>query len=214
MPNWCSNYLDIQGNKKAIKAFKERATSKDGKKDISFTNFIPLPEKEDKNWYDWCHTNWGTKWDACNSTLDNEDYNSLGYNFDTAWGPPIPFIITVSGMYPSLEFHMEFEEGGCSIYGKVLYKDKKCLMDKDYTYEEYLEKNMDYVAYKEEVLKMTSPQALTAFKEDEYQIEMWSPIEQVLLSRVADKDLPLFINKEWNDSNAEEMFHKRLKGGS
>ena len=36
-------------------------------------------------WYDWCCDNWGTKWDACEATLNESEKGSLTYEFETAW---------------------------------------------------------------------------------------------------------------------------------
>lgn len=51
-----------------------------------------------KNWYDWCVANWGTKWDI--DTKAGESYVSgdIFYaNFDTAWSPPIEFLMHLDG---------------------------------------------------------------------------------------------------------------------
>ena len=52
-----------------------------------------------KNWYDFCVSEWGTKWDM--TTIDSPDVyelegNALTIYFDTAWSPP-------EGIYHALE---------------------------------------------------------------------------------------------------------------
>ena len=48
-----------------------------------------------KNWYDWCVSNWGTKWDI--SGRDNgeaavtDDGCCVEFSFDSAWSPPLEF---------------------------------------------------------------------------------------------------------------------------
>jgi hypothetical protein len=73
------------------------------------------------NWYDWCVSNWGTKWDVSTDGLeftDNGDGTSeiTGW-FDSAWSPPIDaysaFCDDMDGVY--LEAY--YEEGGMCFVG-------------------------------------------------------------------------------------------------
>lgn len=56
-------------------------------------------------WYEWCIKNWGTKWNACDSWVEDDIIH-----FDTAWSPPIPVLIALSKKYPNNEFYLEFED--------------------------------------------------------------------------------------------------------
>lgn len=47
-------------------------------------------------WYDWCCTNWGTKWNAYSNKQEDEDTIS----FETAWSNPEPVMLKLSEMYP------------------------------------------------------------------------------------------------------------------
>ena len=93
--------------------------------DVSDPNWWNDTEKlrlEDKSWYSWNITNWGTKWDVAIS--DNKEYSDtymegptengenlvVYYNFNTAWSPPFPAISKLSAQYPSLLFTMSYEE--------------------------------------------------------------------------------------------------------
>lgn len=63
---------------------------------IDFRKILPIPddiymgplgEKErrmygDRNWYDWCWKNWGTKWNAFEGSVD---YDTKEIIFSTAW---------------------------------------------------------------------------------------------------------------------------------
>lgn len=45
------------------------------------------------SWYDWACDNWGTKWNACNITLNYEpNAEEVEYWIDTAWSCPEPII--------------------------------------------------------------------------------------------------------------------------
>jgi len=221
MPNWCYNNLEINGDEKSIRALRERAVEKDEKGNInifSFEKFVPTPPEKlkDGDWYDWRCANWGTKWNTDEPSFGSDEnrYDYLAYNFDTAWSPPVEFIEKLSGMYPSLTFKMTFEEGGCEIYGEVTYENGECTDQKEYTWEQWLEQNEDYMAFKEEVMEMTSEQAIKALEEHSNDIEHWSPIEKLILSKIEDKDLPLLINHDWFDCNDEYIERmKKPKGG-
>ena len=55
--------------------------------------FIPVPEVIGEGWYDFCVSNWGTKWDfggAGNRGLDATRVgNQVSCTFDSAWAPPV-----------------------------------------------------------------------------------------------------------------------------
>ena len=64
----------------------------------------PMPFQED-NWYEWCNTNWNTKWDICDPRVTDQSWDKetpywllqdktdeLEFTFTcwTAWAPPTP----------------------------------------------------------------------------------------------------------------------------
>ena len=53
------------------------------------------------NWYDWNNCNWGTKWDARESTYNQEDKI---LEFQTAWSCPSEVIQKMAEMFPDLTF--------------------------------------------------------------------------------------------------------------
>jgi hypothetical protein len=113
MPNWCSNKFVISH---ADPAMLQRGY--DALLQEKFlSEFLPIPEDlhivagsvadpveqialeaaeqrnrklyGHKNWYDWCVTNWGTKWDFGDKyALLSENRSYLAAAFDTAWAPP------------------------------------------------------------------------------------------------------------------------------
>ena len=99
MPNWTENNVLFVGKKKQLKTLKNMLKSKDN--DFDFNNIVPMPknifrgllgrEEEEKygknNWYHWSIDNWGTKWNAVDTTVE-ENGSTLSYNFMTAWDCP------------------------------------------------------------------------------------------------------------------------------
>ena len=63
-------------------------------------------------WYDWNVRNWGTKWDACNPEITNDDPTSgaIGYRFDTAWSPAEGAFQKMVEQHPELSFKFYNEE--------------------------------------------------------------------------------------------------------
>lgn len=118
MPNYVYTSLEVSGSKEELAKFKEKASKpykSDGiteAGDLLFWNFVRPESIEwwDKNWYEWNIENWGTKWDACESTLCYEDEYSLSYSFSTAWDLPRPVFEAMAKQHPKLSFHAYCQE--------------------------------------------------------------------------------------------------------
>ena len=70
-----------------------------------------------RDWYDWCCSHWGTKWGDCDTSLNGHSDTHLDFSFDTAWSPPIDALNHISTMFPTLEFHIQYEELGNGLIG-------------------------------------------------------------------------------------------------
>lgn len=82
------------------------------------------------NWYDWCHANWGTKWDCSTEEMgfdtDNESYIII--NFNSAWSPPINWLGRVIKMFPNLNFKLVFMETGNWFAGCAYSEDGELML--------------------------------------------------------------------------------------
>ncbi len=112
MPNWTSNNVLFVGKENQLKKLQTMLKSDDN--EFDFNNIIPIPNEltdtvsgsenakpqwqkdrsEDlkgrygaDNWYDWSINNWGTKWNAIDTEVEQRD-GTLIYRFDTAWDAP------------------------------------------------------------------------------------------------------------------------------
>lgn len=72
--------------------------------------------------YEWCIANWGTKWGICNPYLADDTDWELFYDFDSAWNAPLPVILKMSEMFPTLTFEIHFDEPGCQFQGTTQFK--------------------------------------------------------------------------------------------
>ncbi len=87
----------------------------DGIQSIDFNKIVPMPsnlyqgaigEREkaiygQNNWYDWCHKNWGTKWNSYGYREDTPNPDAV-ISFNTANGIPHPVIQKLSELYPDI----------------------------------------------------------------------------------------------------------------
>ena len=140
MPNWVFNHLSVDGSKEDIAKLKAQVgasitTKYEDKEEVekqpifSFMNILPPPaDKLDEyygthgfadgekkgdseyNWYNFNNREWGTKWDACEVELLEEDETSLHYKFDTAWSSPTPVIEKLAQQNPNLNITLEYRE--------------------------------------------------------------------------------------------------------
>jgi len=69
------------------------------------------------NWYDWSNKNWGTKWDTDCEDVAIDDFGTVEYNFDTAWGPPEPIYNALKELFPKLEISWFYREDGMQLAG-------------------------------------------------------------------------------------------------
>lgn len=92
MPNWTANSLKITANtpKQTAKITEliNRLNSGDETfLDGLFEYFVPSSKNDD--WYNENINNWGTKWDATDLVIeDDNEKNYIHLTFSTAWSPP------------------------------------------------------------------------------------------------------------------------------
>ena len=141
MPNLCSNYLTVAGDKDELDKFVQSIkTVKDGEETVEILkNLYPCPaelyeakadfgttknthllEKYGANdWYEWCNKHWGTKWGDYHTFIQEQNETSVDISFTTAWGPAVSGLVKVSEQFPNLVFINSFEEGGMCFVGAV-----------------------------------------------------------------------------------------------
>lgn len=112
------NKLIVTGAAEDLKKFSEAVKGKviddqKGQPDVfSLQNILPMPAEfsEGDKWYDWCLENWGTKWDCCGASVEDDD-TSLRYYFQTAWSPfSYKLFEKMCSMYPALEFRLLYTD--------------------------------------------------------------------------------------------------------
>ena len=147
MPNYCNNVVEIRGPQKVVKALVDHR--------LDFMKIYPYPKDLDivagrsgaddspeqiqlvaaeesnlkkygyKNWYDWCVSEWGTKWNAGGSDNadmqidwdeDGDDSIAL-FQFDTAWAPALGVLQKLMDTHPELSIECRYHEPGVGFMG-------------------------------------------------------------------------------------------------
>lgn len=67
--------------------------------------------------YDWCFSNWGTKWNIGDEVEFEDHGDELYFNFLSAWSPPCEIILEMSNKFPILKFKMKYYEAGMGFKG-------------------------------------------------------------------------------------------------
>lgn len=152
MPNHCHNRLWVFGPKDQMNEFMTRleANKKENGEYQILETFYPCPAdltsttasfgtakdeehqaQMDENirkygardWYQWCINNWGTKWGDYETYLNTEDVGQPYFSFTSAWSPPVDGFVTISDLFPELEFVHYYSEEGMGFYGLAVYKN-------------------------------------------------------------------------------------------
>ena len=71
----------------------------------------------DDRWYDWRVNHWGTKWDAYDVVVTDDDPESVEIEFNTAWSPPEAICSAIREQYPDVSISWFYDEPGCEIAG-------------------------------------------------------------------------------------------------
>ena len=104
MPNWVRNRMFVHGKASQVKECLREIS--DNEEHISLNRIVPKPKDIGEDWYDWCVTNWGTKWEITESFEDEEGWIC----FDTAWSTPATAILSLSEQWPDLSFEVEYAD--------------------------------------------------------------------------------------------------------
>ena len=134
MPNWCNNSVTINAPKPVIDEIKAILASEDA----GLLNWMrPIPEDQRENWYDWCVSNWGTKWDIHEAFVgDDTEEDSIQFSFDSAWAPPVDAFRHWAEQDGRVTYRLTYMEPGMGFVGWDSY-------DGEYFDEDYVEQSQD-----------------------------------------------------------------------
>jgi len=79
--------------------------------------FFQSTGNPDDRWYDWRVNHWGTKWDAYDVEVTDDDPDCTEITFNTAWSPPEPICYAIRDKYPDISVSWFYDEPGCELAG-------------------------------------------------------------------------------------------------
>ncbi len=161
MPNWCHNTLIAEADDhRLLEQLARDVRPSDAEQvPLCFSSLVPepgSPDDPDYNWYLWRLENWGTKWEPSFSgpfiafgpeTADPESSYQGGFErvgcflwkFDTAYSPPMPWVKTVSGLYPEITFTVRFGELGVDCAGETVFRAGEIVSSEELPVEDVLQ---------------------------------------------------------------------------
>ncbi len=161
MPNWCHNTLIIEADDhRLIEEFVEAVRDdEDPAQKLSFAKLVPEPGSPDDSgydWYSWRIENWGTKWDANfgapfmalgteNSSPAEtfqggfENVGRFTWKFETAWSPPVPWVVAASDKHPNIKFTLRYGEPGNDFAGQVVCRGGRIVSDEELPIDQVLD---------------------------------------------------------------------------
>jgi Ferredoxin-like domain in Api92-like protein len=133
MPNYVYQKLKFTyhgENKNRVNEIKQTLLNNEGY--IDFNLLLPQPKNiQDPNPQvlsnaekEWNCENWGTKWNAMESKIIHESNWKIGFEFQTAWQMPKPFIEKVFESFSDCNLeYVAADDGGFIAYHKALNDD-------------------------------------------------------------------------------------------
>ena len=207
MPNWCNNFIEIQGDKKTITKLSRIIKGSNNSDDnrgvfaalIGTKPFVTAEDYDKGAWYDannsWFGTKWDISYDECNYTFNDE---SISFSCETAWAPPIPFLATLCKMY-GVSGVITYDEGGCDFAGRTTIDNEGNIVEEeDYTYNEglyvlnnegfwmELESNIEY--YADENTPVDEFVSQYDYVSDEDKVEIKKLYEEYLVEKDKEKE--------------------------
>lgn len=159
MPNWCTNNLNIQGSEKELQEIKDL--------------FLELKKKQEETDHgqlpDWIDDSNGGWFFYIEVGEELPGSGNIHIWYETKWAPNIEIIQQIADRY-KVDFTCDYEESGCNVYGRAIYKDGK-LKEYDLTDEfDEFEYDDDNDVYK--------------FRDKEYDSD-WEILEILLEEKIA-----------------------------
>ena len=198
MANLCSNYIEITGNKKDIASLGKKIEEQD-------TELLSL--------FYWFTLRNGNDYGMWEDTLA-VDSDSIFFGFGSKYAPPLKAIESLAEKYPRLNFNGSYEESGCEVYGKFYGTEGEFTFTDMAPLEYFTEFNEDFAAEREFIEKSSYEDFLKhALEEETNDLDyLWTYLDPLIIDRIKEKDLPLFIDREWYNEDDAEKFTEKLKG--
>jgi hypothetical protein len=108
MPNYCENIVEFTGTPERMEELKALITSDENIFD--FNRITPEPKNQLTN--DWHIEHWGTKWDARDVEITEDQPDTYALMFFTAWAEPLPIYQKLGELFPDITIRGQYYEPG------------------------------------------------------------------------------------------------------
>jgi len=201
MANWCCIDLTLQGAEEDLDKFIEE--NKSTEDCLTFHAADPDPN------------HWGTR-DAVDPQLGYVSNCEVKYRFSTAWTPPLNWLTIVGVKYPTITFDMVFEEPGNQVFGHARFVEGAYSEELMEAFDYYLKYYPDFAAKLETIQKSPYQEFVKRYSDPEldgqFEETPFCYLEELIVKRIKDRDLPLFITRTWDTCDAEELYLQRTTG--
>lgn len=115
-----TEWFTAERKESALKSREATAVEMLTKKIADFNMVIPQPVNIETGgcsmqheegvicWYQWNPGNWGTKWNAYDTSLEAKENGLTELRFDTAWSHPYPVLEKLSKMFPNVLIQVSY----------------------------------------------------------------------------------------------------------
>ena len=107
------------------------------KRELVAKQFPEVPDGYNNGGYNWCHENWGTKWNVDAEISGDPNDGEVSYFFDSAWAPPEKVIKKLGEMFPTLSLHLNYSEPGMCFEGDLEIINGKVTLEECYDMPTY-----------------------------------------------------------------------------
>ena len=131
---------DVQDTIKNTKCISTKSDLSD-KVEVDFYTLAEMGRKYLENlflhgalsWYGWSRKNWGTKWNAYDGFIIDDDT----IQYLTAWNPAVPVLLELSRQNPMNEIKLAYMSEDPSCAGRMAFYNGEIIQDDEYKYMSY-----------------------------------------------------------------------------
>lgn len=117
---------DAEAKKQGYTSFYDMPNKK---RELVAKQLPDVPDGYNHGGYDWCHKNWGTKWNVDADIQGETKEGVIYFGFDSAWAPPEPVVKKLGTLFPKLNFLLKYSEPGMCFEGVLEIKKGKIIRD-------------------------------------------------------------------------------------
>ena len=137
MPNWCRNFVTINGPEIQLREFVNSTPKNRTGNDGFLNKHVPIGEWE----YEKALDAWGTKWDIDEMIIGeiSEHYThyTVDFQFESAWTPPLEAIKSIANIFPYFKIGIHYLEDGVGFIGFNIYENGQLVIAEESDFPDF-----------------------------------------------------------------------------